>query len=192
MLVTMKLKNKKAQVWVSVVIYTLIGLTAILLTLTVIQPRVKEFRDSITIKQTIEAFHEFDSALRSTLTAPGNKRNIEFKLSQGKLEILSIEDKVVWSFKSSNKFSEPNLEINEGNIKILTTKSENPSKKPWIVTLTLDYSELADITYENSQVKKTLGKSATSYIISIENVGHTVYPERRNRNVFQINLKVLT
>ena len=173
----LRMQNKRAQIWISAVIYTLVGLTAIGLLLAIVQPRIQEIRDSITIKQTIEALHNFDSSLRSTLIAPGNKRNVEFKLSAGKLEIKPEQNLVVWTMESANKFSEPGIVTREGTIYILTEKG-----KPWIVNLTLDYNEIADITSDT----KTLSKSEKPYVISIENLGSTGSNEQQvNINVVQ-------
>lgn len=166
----MVLTEKKAQIWISVVIYTLVGLTAIGLLLVAIQPRIKQIRDGITIKQTIEALHNFDSALRSTLIAPGNKRNVEFKLSEGQLEFLPGEDKIVWRMQSENKFSEPDVSSKEGTVEILTTTGD-----PWEVTLTLSYDDATvDLTFSNAQQAKTIPKAAKPYTLSIENLGSQV------------------
>ncbi len=162
----MQQKNKKADVWISVVIYTLIGITAIGLLLVALQPRINEARDSITIKQTTEALHNFDSALRSTLIAPGNKRVVELKLGAGEIRIDSGNDKIIWSMKSSKKYSEPGFNIREGNINILTEEGN-----PWKVTLTLDYSNLADLTFAGQQQTKVLQKAGSVQSLSIENTG---------------------
>ena len=159
-------KGKKADVWVSVVIYTLIGITAIGLILVALQPRINEARDGITIKQTIEAMHNFDSALRSTLIAPGNKRVLELKLGEGEMQIDSENDMIVWSMKSSRKYSEPGFEIREGNIISLTEVGN-----PWKVTLKLKYDGLADLTYNGQQQTRILQKAGKSYSLSIENLG---------------------
>lgn len=175
-------KNRKAQIWVSVVIYTLIGITAIGLLLVALQPRIKEARDSITIKQTVEALHIFDSALRSTLIAPGNKRQVEFKLSAGELRINAIDNKIEWTMKSSKEYSEPGFEgIKEGTIGIFTEEGN-----PWKITLTLDYKGVAYITFNNQDKDKLLPKAGKPYLISIENLGKT----DSSGNLQNVNIKL--
>ncbi|MBU2496542.1 MAG: hypothetical protein KJ767_00595 [Nanoarchaeota archaeon] len=162
--------NKKGDIWISVIIYTLVGLTAIGILLAIVQPRIQEMRDGITIKQTIEALHEFDSSLRSTLVAPGNKRNVEFKISAGKLDILPEKDLIVWSMESTNKFSEPDILVREGSISILTEKNQ-----PYTISLILNYTNVADITFnmDMEEKAKTLAQASSPYILSIENFGIT-------------------
>ena len=164
----MQQKNKKADVWISVVIYTLIGITAIGLLLVALQPKINEARDSITIRQTIEALHNFDSALRSTLIAPGNKRVVELKLGEGEIRIDSENNKIYWSAQGDKKYSEPGFDIREGNINILTDEGNQ-----WKVPLTLNYEGIADITFGGQQQLKILQKAGKSQSISIENLGAT-------------------
>lgn len=170
--------SRKAQIWISAVIYTLVGLTAIGILLAIVQPRIQEMRDGITIKQTVEALHDFDSSLRSTLVAPGNKRNIEFKLSAGQLDIKPKEDLIVWNMQSANKFSEPGIAVKEGTIEILTEKGQ-----PWLVSLTLNYNKTANITYNKEENLKTIAKATKPYSISIENLG-------LQDELQQINIKI--
>jgi len=110
--------------------------------------------------------HNFDSALRSTLIAPGNKRVLELKLGEGEMQIDSENDMIVWSMKSSRKYSEPGFEIREGNIISLTEVGN-----PWKVTLKLKYDGLADLTYNGQQQIRILQKAGKSYSLSIENLG---------------------
>ena len=159
-------KSRKAQVWVSVVIYTLIGITAIGLLLAAFQPRIKELRDSTTIKQTVEALHTFDTALRSTLIAPGNKRQIAFKLSEGQLLISPELNTITWEMKSEKKYSEPNITIREGPILVLTEQGN-----PWKVTLTLNYSGIANITFDGLGNDKILPRASNPYSLSVSNLG---------------------
>jgi len=170
--------QRKAQVWVSVVIYTLIGLTAIGLLLVALQPRIKEARDGITIKQTIEALHNFDSALRSTLIAPGNKRLVEFKLSAGELTIQPKQEVIVWTMKSSKKYSEPGIPTREGTIGILTEVGG-----PWQVTLTLNYTGIANITFNSQNLNKILPKAGIPYSLTIENLGKDTLQDFQNINI---------
>jgi len=168
----MPIKSNKAQVWISVVIYTLIGITAIGLLLVALQPKINEARDSITIKQTVEALHNFDSGLRSTLIAPGNKRQIEFKLTEGELRVVPNDDKIIWAMKSSTPYSEPGVSgIREGSIEIFTEESD-----PFEVILTLNYAGIADIRFDkrtgnDGTAERILPKAGKAYSISVENQG---------------------
>ena len=139
------------------------------LLLAVTKPKLNEIKDSITIKQTIEALHDFDSTLKGTLLAPGNKRVLNFKLSRGRLSIDAQEDKIQWILKNSRlKYSEPDIPILEGDV-IVETKGGK--RGPWEVILTLDYENLADIRINSEDTEKTLTESTTPHKISITNLG---------------------
>ena len=177
----------KAQVWISVVIYTLVGITAIGLVLLVAQPRISEIRDSITIKQTIEAFHSLDSTVRSVLVAPGNRRQLEFSLTKGEVTINPETDTITWEMISKKKFSEPGTIVREGGLAILTDGGENG---PWTVTVTLSYEGVTDIIVSDDPNKReplVLQKAAQPYKLSIENLGAPSAGQLQ-----QVNIKVLS
>lgn len=157
----------KGQVWIETVIYTLIGLSLIGLVLAIVTPRINEFKDRTIIDQTIESLNIFDSKINEILSAPGNKRNIEFNMKRGDLYFNSTNDKIIYILEDSRSlFSEPNITISIGRINVTTIEKT----KNYEVSLVLGYSH--NITF-NGADREEVKLSATSvpYIFSIENKG---------------------
>lgn len=115
--------QKKAQVWVESVLYTLIGLAVIGLLLAVTRPKIAQTQDQFMIQQTIRALNEFDNKILEIKQATGNRRIIQFQLSKGELTINSADDSIEWKLPgSSYMYSEPGSIAWVNNIKALTEK----------------------------------------------------------------------
>lgn len=167
----MEKRGRRAQIWVETVIYTLIGLTIIGILLAVVTPRIQQTTDRIVLEQTITALNDFNEKVIATLTAAGNSRQINFGIKEGELNINAGEDKVEYILRASSlKYSEPGVDIQQGDITIRTEEKD----KKFNIFLTLDYSNL-DITSgpEGVNTTQTLSKAPSPYGILIENKGDT-------------------
>jgi type II secretory pathway pseudopilin PulG len=162
------MENKKAQVWIESVIYTLVGLAVIGLLLLVTRPQISKTQDEFIIQQTMKAFHELDNKMIEIKQATGNRRIVEFQLSKGELLLDGNADKIKWTLRASGyMYSEPGYETSIGNIKILTT--QNVDK--YDVQLTLDYSSNIDMSIERQGIAKILQPAKNPYKLIIENLG---------------------
>ena len=162
------MRRKKGQIWIETVIYTLIGLSLIALVLAIVTPKVNEFRDRTVVEQTIDSLNIFDSKINEVLSAPGNKRNIEFSMKEGDLYFNTVDDTISYTFENSRSlFSEPGVTITIGRINVTTTKKT----KNYDVSLLLAYSH--NITFNGEDNVDTIKFSAASvpYIFSVENKG---------------------
>ena len=161
------MKEKKGQIWIETVIYTLIGLSLIGLVLAIITPRINEFRDRRVIEQTADSLNVFDSKINEVLSAPANKRKIEFKMKKGDLYFDTISDTITYVLEDSRSlFSEPGKTIPIGRINVTTTEKT----KYYEVMLVLSYSH--NLTFDG-QEQEAVKFSSTSvpYIFFIENKG---------------------
>src|SRR3989344_5151623 len=112
--------NKRGQVWVETVIYTLIGLVILGLLLGVTKPKIDELKDRMVIKQTVEALNTLDLQIQDIQYVAGNKRVVEFKIDRGKLVIDPVKEQIYWILEDSkSEYSEPGREISSGDIKVL-------------------------------------------------------------------------
>lgn len=172
-------KNKKAVVWVSTVIYTLIGLSVIALLLAVVSPKISEMKDSFVISQTTSALDEFDNIIVEIRQAVGQTRGYDLYLSRGVLFIHckegTLNQYIEWYLKDSHyMFSEATEPTEDeiwvsvaGNIKGFTEKRGNL----FAVTLRLYYNDL-DLTFNGADVDdKTLQPAKTAYNLWLENKG---------------------
>jgi hypothetical protein len=156
--------DKKAQVWVETVIYTLIGLTIIGLLLAVSKPQFDRQRDRALIEQSINSIGTIDEAIFFVLRGPGNKRPISLKISSGELKIDGEGDKISWELDSTYKYSEEGITVRSGKINV-TTLSGSPYK------VILETSFPFNIQFYGEDNVKIFGPSSTPHVLSVENMG---------------------
>lgn len=167
----MDMKNnfsKGGQIWVETVIYTLIGLSLIGLVLAIVTPKINEMQDKSIIEQTIDSLNVFDSKVNEVISAPGNKRVVEFRMKRGSLYFDTQNDSVKYELDDSRAvYSEPGVSIQIGRINVTTIEGQKRSK----VSLLLDYS-MHNITFNDADGETVkLTQTSVPYRISIENKG---------------------
>ena len=158
--------NKKGQVWIETVIYTLIAFVMIGLVLAYAKPKIEELQDKAIIEQSIALVKDIDSLIL-TMGGPGNQRTFELGIKKGVLKIDGVKDLIVFEIESKHTYSEPGIDISDGNLIIHTEKRGKFN----IVNLTRDYSEKYNITYQGKDELKSLGKASVSYNLLISNKG---------------------
>lgn len=165
------MKDKKAQVWVETVVYTLIGLVLIGTVLTIAIPVIQKQKDKAVIEKTHIAVNELDNnILIVKRNGIGNIREVNFFINKGTLTFNGVEDKIIFEIKdSSYAFSEVGDEIPIAgtNLKANTKKFG----KKFSIILKLDYTDKINITYFGKEQNSTLSPGATPYILLIENKG---------------------
>ena len=161
--------NKKGQVWVETVIYTLIALVMIGLVLAFIQPKIAELQDKSTLQQSIAMLNDIDNVISNLAqNGPGNVRKVEINLKAGSLMVDSSNDLLIFSMEGSHyQFSEPDKKVNFGNVVVYTHTINDLST----VNMTLNYTQSYNITYEGKNANKTITQASTPYDILISNLG---------------------
>lgn len=165
--------NNKSQVWIETVIYTLIALSIIGIVLGIIKPALDEQKDKVSIRQSIDVLNEIDNRINDVKYVAGNSRSIDIKITRGKL-IIDGENEQVKMIIEDSKYapSEPGILISEGNIIENTTEGRG---KLYTISLTLNYKEKLDISYDGKSEAKTIQIAPTPYRISIVNKGGEIY-----------------
>lgn len=166
---SIKKPNKKAQIWVETVMYTLIAFVMIGLVLAYAKPKIEEIQDKALIEQSIGMIKDIDSTIL-TIGPAGNQRVLELGIKKGSLTIDSENEIIYFEMDSKYTYSEPGLNISDGNLIINTEKKGNAN----IVTLTRNYLYDYNITYQEKDVLKTITKSSTPYKLFIINKGGEV------------------
>jgi len=165
------MENKKGQVWVETVIYTLIGLVLIGTVLAFATPFINEQKDKAVIERTAESMNSLDNTILNIKgQGIGNKREFSFLIGEGSLIVDGKENEIRFSVDESNyAFSEPGISIDVSgtNMKVRTTKSG----KKYDVVLTLAYDEKVDISYNEEDVVKTFDPAPNPYRLIVENLG---------------------
>jgi len=161
------LNEKRGQIWVETIIYTLIAFALIGLVLGFVKPKIEEIRDKGIIEQSISVLEDIDLII-NTLGDPGNQRVISLGISKGELNIDGENDKLFFEIESKHIYSEPGENVTIGNIIVLTEEKGKIND----VTLTRNYEEDYDITYDDENELKKIGKTSTSYTLLIANKGY--------------------
>ena len=159
--------EKKGQVWVETVIYTLIGLAVIGLVLAVALPKVNDKKSEIAIEQAIQALGNIDDKIYEVQRAAGNKRVVNLEISSGRVVIDMEDDTISWVLDSSFPYSEEGMAVPLGRLNVTTSKGS-----PWEVELKLGYG--MDIRYDGAiSGTKRLDVAPSPYKFIIENEGRS-------------------
>lgn len=160
--------EKRGQVWVETVIYTLIAFVMIGAVLAFVRPKIEEFQDKAIIEQTLSTLEDINNIILSIVQGGvGNKRIPELGIKKGILKIDGETDRLIFEIESKYAYSESGIDVPIGNV-IARTESQG---KINLITLMLDYSDKYDITYQNESNLKLINKAATPYKIAIYNDG---------------------
>lgn len=155
------------QVWVETVIYTLIALTIIGLFLAFARPKIEEIQDKAIIEQSITMLEDVNSIILSTVQGgAGNQRVIELSIKKGSLRVDSPNDLIIFELDGRYAYTEPGADVKVGNIIARTEQTGRLNR----VTLISNYS-MYNITNQNKEDIKTIGKSPTPYTLTIQNKG---------------------
>jgi type II secretory pathway pseudopilin PulG len=176
-------KSARAQVWVETVIYTLIALVMIGLVLSFARPKIAELQDKAILEQSVSMMKEINNILLDlSQGGSGNRRKAELSLNKGSLIVDGTEDTITFRMEESNyDYSEPGEPVEDGNIAILTESTGDTST----VTMTLDYTGIYNIVYQDTGEKKTISASSVPYNLYITNEG---VPEGGGNTVMNFEL----
>tara|TARA_Y100000310_G_C20698107_1_gene827176 strand:+ start:4215 stop:4751 length:537 start_codon:yes stop_codon:yes gene_type:complete len=177
--------NRKGQIWVETVLYTLIGLALIGMVLAFIMPKINESKDQLIIEQSIESLNVFDDKVNVLLErGAGNVRNVEFNLKRGELYFNSEGDEISLVLSDiENPITEPGVILKIGRVGVKTEIGQKAN----IVNLTLSYPDL-DIRYlETDIVNKKFNPSSIPYEISLSNRG-----DRDDDGLIELEIKEIS
>ena len=164
------MENKRGQIWVETVIYTLIALILIGLVLSFVKPKITEVQDKSVIQQSISTLNEINNVVTSIAAeGPGNKREVDVSLGEGMLMIDGVNNQLVFSLQSTYQFSEPEKNVSYGNIVIFDHVENNLN----LINLTLNYSQY-NITYGGQNTQGFITAASTPYKVFITNKGGNV------------------
>jgi len=161
--------KKKADAWVSTVLYTLIGLAIIGSLLAMARPKIAETRDAFIIKQTVDSLNVLDDTIMRATAATGMRLSYKIELNYGNLAIDTDKEIISWNLMSNYQYSEANKFVSIGKITALTTPS---SGKLWNVTLSMNYTDSnINMTIDGQDKMLVLSPAQLAYNIWITNNG---------------------
>lgn len=178
--------NKKGDVWISVVLYTAIGVVALTLILGAGLPLIQKMRDKNTVAQTKTLMAIVDENVRAVISeGPGSKRFLSpFEIKAGDMYVDSTSDRMYWIFKTTAKLTEsrwdsngnPTVDANNDNIPdvpefregaIRIYSNESIIVDEYILVMGVDYTGIADLTLTSNFASPFKGL----YSMAIKNTG---------------------
>jgi type II secretory pathway pseudopilin PulG len=161
--------NRRGQIWVETVIYTLIGMAVIGLVLAGALPKINEKKDSLTIERSIEALGNIDDKIYAVLGASGSRRVVNLEVKSGSLVIDPAANTISWIIDSSFAYSEVDKPVPFGKLSITTTK-----KGDYEVKLELKYNNF-NLKYDGQDTEeRRFNVAPTPYVLVINNNGRDV------------------
>src|SRR3989344_4483624 len=117
--------NKKADIWISAVIYIGLAITILTIVLAAGMPVINKLRDKNVEIQTRDVMSSLDDTIRTVVKeGPGSRRTPVIKINRGEFKIDEAQNEIVWTLSNSKfMFSQPDVPIDEGNLKINTENS---------------------------------------------------------------------
>jgi len=165
--------NKRGQIWVETVIYTLIGITIIGIVLGVAKPKIDEKRDELAIEQAIESLDKINSKIIEVSTIAGNRRIAIVKIGKGELVINGAEDVISWELPVSFEYSEVSIPIQVGDLNITTTQRGSE------FSVLIEKKFNSDILYNEGNGIQPFSTTPTPYNLIIENKGRPPTPNSK-------------
>lgn len=173
-------RNKRGQIWVETVIYTLIAFSLMGLVLAFVIPKIDETKDKGIIEQSLGVLQNIDSLIRN-LGGSGNQRILQLGINKGTMTIDAVNDKISFELESRYQYSQPGENVSVGKITV-NTKGEG---KINIVTLTLDYKgDRYNIKHMGLEEVKTISKAPVPYQISISDRG----PDPQGKTIINVEV----
>lgn len=164
--------RRKAQIWVSAVLYIALGVIALTLVLTAAVPLINKMRDRNTITQTKELMYVLDKNIRRVASeGPGSQRELSpFIIKAGDFFIDEKNgDKdtntISWDMETTAMMLEPGIAMQEGTLNLLL--EETAIEGRYKINLGLSYENIAELFLNSDYGNPFSGR----YTIIIRNTG---------------------
>ena len=141
--------SKKADIWISAVLYMGLGVILLSIILAVGIPVINRIRDKNTAIDTENLMLSLDDKIRAVYSeGPGSRRPFKFEIRKGTFTINDIDETIDWSFETSALLSEPGVDVQKGSL-VLTTQ-DTGSKNLYISSFKIDYKNILNLTVEST------------------------------------------
>jgi len=165
------MKDKKGQVWIETVIYTLIGLALIGMILAFALPKITKTQEKILVEQTIESLKVLDQTIINVAeSGEDNVRSFEISFKEGDLQIDAQNDSIYFILTGMDSYySQKDVVVTDGRVGILSSGNEDSSN----VKIYLNYTGYADISYDGTEDAGKITRSPVAYKLLISNLGNS-------------------
>ena len=165
--------KKKAQIWVSLIIYVLIIVTVIVIVLKAGLPLIEQMRDRIVFSRTRDSMANLDEQIRLVAgEGIGSQRIIPFIVRDGAISI--GENRMKWEIVTENEIIESKTKVDMGNL-IITSNSEVIAKEEaGVFVLKNSYLTVNISKIGGSDPDDWVPLSTSDVIETIEYDGHVI------------------
>lgn len=120
--------DRKAQIWISAVLYILIAVAVLVIVLEAGIPVIKGLREKATFSRAKETMISLDQQIRDVASEGlGSQRVVPLDIIDGKM---SVEDnKLRWKLETETKILEPRTKISQGNLVITSDVDVSAAEK---------------------------------------------------------------
>jgi hypothetical protein len=164
--------QKRGQVWIETVIYTLMAFAMIAIVLAVTKPQIEKMQDKAIIEKSIEMMKEIDGLVSSAVQSPiGNRQKLEIGIKKGNLIIDAEGDEVRFEIESRYQYSEISTTQSEQKINIsstMTAETVEAGSKTFKVILALNYPNYNLKFDEDDTIAKEIGTTETFHTLLVE------------------------
>ena len=141
--------EKKADIWVSAILYFALGVLILTLVLAATLPVIEQLKDKNVIIQTKNLMSDLDENIREVYReGAGSQRTIEITIKEG--DFIIENNLITFELESTFQESEPGIKIQSGYLTILT--EETSQEGTYNVKLKLDYEGILDLESDISQI----------------------------------------
>ena len=160
--------NKKADIWISAVIYIGLAITILTIVLAAGMPVINKLRDKNIEIQTRDVMSSLDDTIRTVVKeGPGSRRPIKLDIGRGNFIIDEQGSTITWNLESTYLESEPSVVFREGHLSIWTEST--PVQETYNIYLQLNYTSLINLTTDITTI-------SGPYDILITNLGGETLP----------------
>lgn len=175
--------SKKAQIWISAVLYMALGVIVLTIVLAAGVPMIQKMKDKNSFGQAKAVFFSVDDNMKEVINeGPGSRRYLSpFEIKAGEFTVDEDNSMIVWSMKTKAKLMEPSYyftnlpsgepsptgvpEFREGALYMYARETNIVDE--YIVNIKLDYSGIARLELDSPFE----GPFAGTYSLTIENTG---------------------
>jgi hypothetical protein len=111
----MKNMNRKSEIWVSVIIYTLVAVLALTLILSTGIPIINEIKDRSAFSKVKEIMLDLDKHITDIAAqGPGTQSSVSFEIKDGELRF--SDNQIIWEIETDSKIISPKTSQVIGNL----------------------------------------------------------------------------
>jgi len=165
------MKSKKADVWISAILYIALAVALITIVLTAGMPILDRIRDKNVVLQTKEVLFSLNDDILSVFRqGPGAQIPILVQINKGDFSINCDNQNITWRFKTKSILSQPDIQTKEGDINIMTAVTS--IKDEYEISLFLNYKDQTsfELVCGKDALKSSLPISG-NYNLIVKNLG---------------------